>query len=81
MLSFGMANLTEFHGHFMAAPRWSADAFWGGLNIFNLRQGITPDANTDNVQLMIDTVRKAPRGTLACDEWGFIGRYGIDKPP
>ena len=28
-----------------------------GPHIFNLGHGITPDANPDNVQLMIDTVR------------------------
>jgi uroporphyrinogen decarboxylase len=30
-----------------------------GPHIFNLGHGITPDANPDNVQLMIDTVRGA----------------------
>ncbi|KJZ20703.1 uroporphyrinogen decarboxylase [Loktanella sp. S4079] len=33
------------------------DAFSKGPHIFNLGHGITPDANPDNVQLMIDTVR------------------------
>jgi uroporphyrinogen decarboxylase len=33
------------------------DAFRKGPHIFNLGHGITPDANPDNVQLMIDTVR------------------------
>ncbi|WP_341366630.1 uroporphyrinogen decarboxylase [Yoonia sp. BS5-3] len=33
------------------------DAFSGGPHIFNLGHGITPDADPDNVQLMIDTVR------------------------
>jgi len=32
-------------------------AFSQGPHIFNLGHGITPDANPDNVQLMIDTVR------------------------
>ena len=32
-------------------------AFAKGPHIFNLGHGITPDANPDNVQLMIDTVR------------------------
>ena len=32
-------------------------AFRNGPHIFNLGHGITPDANPDNVQLMIDTVR------------------------
>jgi uroporphyrinogen decarboxylase len=35
------------------------DAFRTGPHIFNLGHGITPDANPDNVQLMIDTVRNA----------------------
>lgn len=33
------------------------DAFAKGPHIFNLGHGITPDANPDNVQLMMDTVR------------------------
>lgn len=33
------------------------DALKGGPHIFNLGHGITPDADPDNVQLMIDTVR------------------------
>ncbi len=32
-------------------------AFAKGPHIFNLGHGITPEANPDNVQLMIDTVR------------------------
>jgi len=32
-------------------------AFGGGPHIFNLGHGITPDADPENVQLMIDTVR------------------------
>ncbi|WP_428512854.1 uroporphyrinogen decarboxylase [Roseovarius sp.] len=35
------------------------EAFRGGPHIFNLGHGITPDADPDNVQLMIDTVRNA----------------------
>lgn len=35
------------------------DAFKGGPHIFNLGHGITPDANPENVKLMIDTVRGA----------------------
>ncbi|MEZ5798604.1 MAG: uroporphyrinogen decarboxylase [Paracoccaceae bacterium] len=35
------------------------DAFRGGPHIFNLGHGITPDADPDNVKLMIDTVRGA----------------------
>jgi uroporphyrinogen decarboxylase len=35
------------------------DAFSKGPHIFNLGHGITPEANPDNVQLMIDTVRGA----------------------
>ena len=33
------------------------DAFKAGPHVFNLGHGITPDANPDNVHLMIDTVR------------------------
>ena len=33
------------------------EAFRGGAHIFNLGHGITPDADPDNVQRMIDTVR------------------------
>lgn len=33
-------------------------AFGNGAHIFNLGHGITPDADPDNVQLMIDTVRE-----------------------
>jgi uroporphyrinogen decarboxylase len=32
-------------------------AFRHGPHIFNLGHGITPDANPDNVTLMIETVR------------------------
>ncbi len=35
------------------------EAFRNGPHIFNLGHGITPDADPDNVQLMIDTVRGA----------------------
>ncbi len=33
------------------------EAFRNGPHIFNLGHGITPDADPENVQLMIDTVR------------------------
>ena len=33
------------------------DTFKSGAHIFNLGHGITPDADPENVQLMIDTVR------------------------
>ena len=32
--------------------------FAGGPHIFNLGHGITPDANPDNVALMIETLRE-----------------------
>lgn len=35
------------------------NALKGGPHIFNLGHGITPDANPDNVQIMIDTVRES----------------------
>ncbi|MGL4279396.1 MAG: uroporphyrinogen decarboxylase [Albidovulum sp.] len=37
--------------------RWIVRAFSGGSHIFNLGHGITPDADPDNVQRMIDAVR------------------------
>ena len=39
------------------------DAFSNGPHIFNLGHGITPDADPENVQLMIDTVRQTARDT------------------
>lgn len=39
------------------ATRRVVQAFKNGPHIFNLGHGITPDANPDNVQLMIETVR------------------------
>jgi len=41
----------------VADTRRIVQAFSKGPHIFNLGHGITPDANPDNVQLMIDTVR------------------------
>ena len=38
--------------------RQVVEAFRDGPHIFNLGHGITPDADPDNVQLMIDTVRE-----------------------
>ena len=35
------------------------NALKGGPHIFNLAHGITPDANPDNVQIMIDTIRNS----------------------
>ena len=32
-------------------------AFAGGAHVFNLGHGITPDADPDNVALMIETLR------------------------
>lgn len=40
------------------ATRRVTQTFRNGPHIFNLGHGITPDANPDNVQLMIDTVRQ-----------------------
>ncbi len=39
------------------ATRRVVDAFKGGPHIFNLGHGITPDADPDNVALMVETVR------------------------
>jgi uroporphyrinogen decarboxylase len=41
----------------VAETKRIAGALSKGPNIFNLGHGITPDADPDNVQLMIDTVR------------------------
>jgi uroporphyrinogen decarboxylase len=41
----------------IAATQHVVKAFSKGPHIFNLGHGITPDANPDNVQLMIDTIR------------------------
>jgi uroporphyrinogen decarboxylase len=54
---------TRAHGHGGEAltarcAAWSRPSA-SGPHIFNLGHGITPDANPDNVQLMIDTVRGA----------------------
>jgi uroporphyrinogen decarboxylase len=43
----------------VSETRRICDAFSKGPHIFNLGHGITPDADPDNVQLMIDTVRGA----------------------
>ncbi len=43
----------------VSETRRIVDAFSNGPHIFNLGHGITPDADPDNVQLMIDTVRGA----------------------
>ena len=43
----------------VTATREVVEAFRGGPHIFNLGHGITPDADPENVQLMIDTVRGA----------------------
>ncbi|MFK7837170.1 MAG: uroporphyrinogen decarboxylase [Sulfitobacter sp.] len=41
----------------IAETRRTVDALSNGPHIFNLGHGITPDADPENVQLMIDTVR------------------------
>ena len=41
------------------ATRRVVDAFRTGPHIFNLGHGITPDANPDNVAMMIETVRSS----------------------
>jgi uroporphyrinogen decarboxylase len=43
----------------VSKTRRIVDALKGGPHIFNLGHGITPDADPQNVQLMIDTVREA----------------------
>lgn len=49
MVTGGDALVTE--------TRAIVEAFSNGPHIFNLGHGITPDANPENVQVMIDTVR------------------------
>jgi uroporphyrinogen decarboxylase len=41
----------------MSETRRIVSALSGGPHIFNLGHGITPDADPDNVQRMIDAVR------------------------
>ena len=43
----------------VSETRRIVDALNGGPHIFNLGHGITPDADPENVQLMIDTVRES----------------------
>lgn len=43
----------------VSETRRTVQAFSKGPHIFNLGHGITPDADPENVQLMIDTVRNA----------------------
>ncbi len=43
----------------VSETRRIVDALKNGPHIFNLGHGITPDADPENVQLMIDTVREA----------------------
>ncbi|PVA07264.1 uroporphyrinogen decarboxylase [Thalassorhabdomicrobium marinisediminis] len=43
----------------ISETRRIVEAFKNGPHIFNLGHGITPDADPENVQLMIDTVRTA----------------------
>jgi uroporphyrinogen decarboxylase len=55
-------NLASYHMVSGGQPliddtRAIVKAFSNGPHIFNLGHGITPDADPDNVQLMIDTVR------------------------
>lgn len=55
-------NLASFHmvsggDALVSETRRIVDALANGPHIFNLGHGITPDADPENVQLMIDTVR------------------------
>ena len=51
------AHMVTGGDRLVAETRAIVDAFSGGPHIFNLGHGITPDADPENVQLMIDTVR------------------------
>jgi uroporphyrinogen decarboxylase len=46
----------------VSETRKIVDALSNGPHIFNLGHGITPEADPENVQLMIDTVRNPARG-------------------
>ncbi|MDK3018732.1 uroporphyrinogen decarboxylase [Pseudodonghicola flavimaris] len=46
----------------VAETRRIVEAFSGGPHIFNLGHGITPDADPENVALMVETVRSTRRG-------------------
>ena len=55
-------NLASSHmvtggGDLIQETKRIVNALKGGPHIFNLGHGITPDANPDNVQIMIDTIR------------------------
>lgn len=54
-------NLAPHHlvdpTHLEAETKRIVKAFSGGPHIFNLGHGITPDANPDNVQRMLDAIR------------------------
>lgn len=57
-------NLASSHmvtggAELVSETRRIVEALRGGPHIFNLGHGITPDADPDNVKLMIDTVRSA----------------------
>lgn len=57
-------NLASSHmvtggAELVSETRRIVNALRGGPHIFNLGHGITPDADPDNVKLMIDTVRSA----------------------
>ena len=43
----------------VSETRRIVEAFRGGPHIFNLGHGITPDADPDNVALMLETLREA----------------------
>jgi uroporphyrinogen decarboxylase len=51
-------HMVEGGDKLRAAVRDIRSAFAGGPHIFNLGHGITPDADPDNVQIMIDTLRE-----------------------
>lgn len=52
------ALLVEGGPKLISETKRIVSAFSGGPHIFNLGHGITPDADPDNVQRMIDTVRE-----------------------
>ncbi|KAG1713816.1 Uroporphyrinogen decarboxylase [Nymphon striatum] len=52
------AHMVTGGDELVSETRRIVDALKGGPHIFNLGHGITPDADPENVQLMIDTVRE-----------------------
>ena len=57
MPDFNLSRWTIRHPALVDETRRIVRAFSGGPHIFNLGHGITPDADPENVALMVETVR------------------------